>query len=109
MEPVIAHTLFSSLGTLRRACATLRERCVDGITANRERCREMVAGSIGLATALNPYIGYERAAEVAKEALATGRNVADIVLERGILTPEELEDILKPENMTAPRPFRPAR
>ena len=106
MEPVIAHTLFSNMDQLRRACRTLRDKCVVGITANRERCRELVANSIGLATALNPYIGYERAAEVAKLALATGRNVADIVLEQHILTQDELDDILRPENMIAPRPFR---
>jgi len=106
MEPVIAHTLFSTLTILRRACRTLRERCVTGITANREHCRRMVENSIGLATALNPYIGYERASEVAKEAMASGRTVAEIVLEKGILTSEELEDILKPENMMAPRQFR---
>lgn len=106
MEPVIAHTLFSALGMLRRAATTLAERCVTGITANRERCRELVESSIGLATALNPYIGYEASAEVAKEALATGRGVADVVLERGLLSREELDDILLPENMVAPRYFR---
>ncbi|WP_461211390.1 aspartate ammonia-lyase [Desulfocurvus sp. DL9XJH121] len=109
MEPVIAHTLFSNLDLLINACRTLREKCVTGITANRERCRDLVQCSIGLATALNPYIGYERACDVAKRALAEDRSVADIVLEEGILSEEELEDILRPENMIAPRPFRSPR
>lgn len=81
------------------------ERCVKGITANRQRCREMVDNSIGLVTALNPYIGYEKAAEIANEALETGRSVYAIVLEKGYLSKEELDDILSPENMTKPRYF----
>lgn len=102
-EPVIAYNLFSSLDMLGRACRTLAERCVVGITANRERCRQMVENSIGLVTALNPYIGYERSAEIAKEALASGRSVYAIVLEKGYLTQQQLDEILSPHNMTRPR------
>jgi aspartate ammonia-lyase len=102
-EPVIAYNLFSSLDMLGRACRTLAERCVMGITANRERCRQMVENSIGLVTALNPYIGYERSAEIAKEALASGRSVYAIVLEKGYLTQQQLDEILSPQNMTRPR------
>jgi len=105
MEPVIAFNLFRSIDMLGRACQTLAERCVNGITANRERCREMVERSIGLVTALNPYIGYERSTEIAAEALQSGRAVLEIVLEKGYLTAAELEDILSPENMTQPRYF----
>jgi len=85
MEPVIAYNLFTSLDMLGRACRTLADRCVDGITANREACRWMVENSIGLVTALNPYIGYEKSTLVADEALKSGRSVYEIVLEKGYL------------------------
>ncbi|GAB7024684.1 aspartate ammonia-lyase [Salidesulfovibrio brasiliensis] len=105
MEPVLGHSLFESLNIIRRGCYTLSDLCVKGITANEDRCRELVQNSIGLVTALNPYIGYERATEIAKEALKTGRSVYDIVLEKQYLTKEELEDVLSPQNMTKPRYF----
>ncbi|HVX31214.1 MAG TPA: aspartate ammonia-lyase [Nitrolancea sp.] len=104
-EPIIAHSLFDSLHHLRNGCLTLSERCVDGITANRERLHEMVTHSIGLITALNPYIGYTNATEIAQEALATGGSVADLVLERGLLTKEQLAEILRPDLLTQPRPL----
>jgi aspartate ammonia-lyase len=103
MEPLIAYNLFSSIDMLSRACHTLGERCVRGITANREVCRQNVENSIGLVTALNPILGYEKASEIAKEALETGGAVYEIVLEKGYLSQAELEDLLKPENMTRPR------
>jgi aspartate ammonia-lyase len=103
MEPVIAYNLFSSIDMLERACQTLGERCVRGITANREVCRRYVENSIGLVTALNPLLGYEKASEIAKEALETGGSVYEIVLAKGYLSQEALEDLLKPENMTRPR------
>lgn len=103
MEPVIAYNLFTSLDMLGRACRALADRCVDGITANRDVCRSMVEHSIGLVTALNPYIGYERTSQVADEALKSGRSVAEIVLEKGYLSQAELDDILSPQNMTRPR------
>ncbi len=103
MEPVIAYNLFTSLDMLGRACRTLADRCVSGITANREACRSMVEHSIGLVTALNPYIGYEKSTQVADEALKTGRSVYEIVLEKGYISKAELDDILSPENMTRPR------
>ena len=79
-EPIIAHSLFKSLNHLRNGCLTLAERCVKGITANREHLRQLVEHSIGIVTALNPYIGYTNATAVAQEALATGRSVYDLVL-----------------------------
>lgn len=103
MEPVIAYSLFQSINMLRRACITLADKCVLGITANVDRCRELVENSIGLVTALNPYIGYEKSAEIAKEALKTGGSVYQIVLDKGYLSQQELDDILKPENMVRPR------
>jgi aspartate ammonia-lyase len=102
-EPVIAYNLFTSIDMLGRACRTLALRCIQGITANREHCRQMVENSIGLVTALNPVIGYEKSAEIAKEALASGRSVSEIVLEKGYLSREDLERLLSPENMTRPR------
>lgn len=105
MEPVLGQSLFESINILRRGCITLADKCINGITANVERCREMVEHSIGLVTALNPYIGYEKSTEIAKEAMSSGRAVYEIVLEKGYLTRDELEDILKPENMTMPRYF----
>ena len=103
MEPVIAYKLFTSIEMLGRGCRTLAERCIDGITANREVCRRQVESSIGLVTALNPVIGYEKSTEIAHEALISGRSVYEIVLEKGYLTRPELEDLLRPENMTRPR------
>jgi len=103
MEPVIAYSLFTSLDMLGRACRTLADRCVSGITANRDECRAMVERSIGLVTALNPYLGYEASTQLAAEALTSGRSVYEIVLEKGYLTRAELDDILSPENMTRPR------
>ena len=106
-EPIIAHSLFKSLAHLRNGCITLANRCVKGITANREHLRRMVENSIGLVTALNPYIGYERASAVAKEAHDTGRSVYDLVLEKGWLSKAQLDDILRPEVLTQPRPVAP--
>jgi len=107
MEPVIAYSLFTSLDMLGRACRTLSEHCIKGITANREVCRRMVENSIGLVTALNPLLGYEKCTEISGIALTTGRSVYDIVLEKGYLTKAELDDVLSPENMTRPRYIHP--
>jgi aspartate ammonia-lyase len=85
---------------MRNACVVLRERCVDGITANPARLRYFVEHSIGVVTALVPAIGYERATQVAKEALDTGRGVYEVVREKGLLTREELDRLLNPEAMT---------
>jgi len=79
---------------------TLKYKCVDGITANIERCRELVENSIGVITALNPVIGYELSTQIAKEALEKNRGVYELVLEKKILTKEELDKLLAPENMT---------
>jgi aspartate ammonia-lyase len=99
-EPIIAHCLFRSLRHLRAACLVLAERCVTGITANREHLRHEVEDSIGLVTALNPYIGYEQATAVAQEALTTGRGVYELVLAKGLLPKERLDEILRPEQLT---------
>jgi aspartate ammonia-lyase len=101
-EPIIAHSLFKSIAHLAAACRTLAERCVKGITANRERARRLLDDSTALVTALNPYIGYARSSEIAQEALATGRRVYDLVLERGLMSREQLEEVMKPEALTRP-------
>lgn len=101
-EPVIAFNLFQSISMMCNAFDTLSKKCIDGITANEARCKDLVLQSIGLVTALNPFIGYQNATAVAKEALETGGSVYDIVLEKGLLTKEQLDEYLKPENMTHP-------
>jgi aspartate ammonia-lyase len=108
-EPIIAYSLFQSLTHLRAGCLTLAERCVRGITANPAHLRRMVEHSIGMVTALNPYIGYEHASAIAQEALATGQSVYDLTLARGLLTKDQLDDILRPEVLTRPRSTLPAR
>ncbi|MCC6259369.1 MAG: aspartate ammonia-lyase [Anaerolineales bacterium] len=104
-EPIIAHSLFDSLIYLKNGCLTLTEKCVRGITANKEHLAEMLNKSIGIVTALNPIIGYENASAVAKEAYETGKGVAEVVLEKGLLSKEQLDDILRPEVLTQPRWF----
>ncbi|MDM8552198.1 aspartate ammonia-lyase [Desulfobacterales bacterium HSG2] len=103
MEPVIAFNIFQSHKMLTHAMTTLTHRCIRGITANREHCRYMAENSIGIVTALNPHIGYENSTRIAKTALETNRSVMELVLEEKLLSEKELEDILKPENMTRPR------
>lgn len=102
MEPVIAYSLFQSISMLRNACFTLADKCVCGITANVERCRELVDNSIGLVTALVPFLGYEICAEVAKDAFKSGRSVRELLLEKTLVTEEELNRLMKPENMICP-------
>jgi len=102
LEPVLAFNLFQSIRMLERAFSALRRLCVDGITANEAHCRAQVERSIGLATALLPWIGYAGASRVAKEAQASGRSVAEVVTELGLLTRAQLDEILQPEKMVAP-------
>ena len=104
-EPIIAHSLFKSIGHLSRGCLILADKCVDGITANRERLEASVLGSIGIVTALNPIIGYANATEVAAEAHRTGKGVAELVEARGLMTAEALAEVLRPEALTQPRPI----
>jgi aspartate ammonia-lyase len=106
MEPVITFNLFESMDMLTDGVRTLTERCIRGITANSDRCRDLVEASIGIVTALVPVIGYERAGKVAKEALASGRPVREILLSDGDLSADELDTWLSPEAMTKPREIR---
>jgi aspartate ammonia-lyase len=102
MEPLIAFKLFTSINHLTRVLKILRERCIVGITANKERCRAMVMNSIGLVTALVPTLGYEACSEIAKKALKTDGSVYEIVLEEGYLSKEDLDRLLSPEAMLQP-------
>src|SRR5437870_6872536 len=104
-EPIIAHSLFKSVNHLKAGCLTLAAKCVNGITANREHLRRGVENSIGIVTALNPYIGYANATEIAQQALVTGQSVYDLVLAKKLLTREQLDQILQPEVLTKPRAF----
>jgi aspartate ammonia-lyase len=101
-EPIIAHSLFKSLQHLAAACATLNQRCVKGIQANVARARALLDDSTALVTALTPLLGYARSAEIAQEALASGRRVYDLVLEKGWVAREQLDRILQPEVLTRP-------
>ncbi|OGO05726.1 MAG: hypothetical protein A2Y73_07250 [Chloroflexi bacterium RBG_13_56_8] len=102
MMPLLAHNLIESLEILTNGIRAFSERCMRGIEANEERCRQLAEHSMGLATALNPYIGYAAAAKVAQEALARGVSLRQVVLEKGYLTAEQLDAVLDPSAMTEP-------
>jgi aspartate ammonia-lyase len=101
-EPIIAHSLFKSLQHLTSGCITLNERCVKGIQANAARARYLLDESTALVTALTPILGYARSAEIAHDALSTGKRVYDLVLEKGWMTREQLDEVLRPEILTKP-------
>ena len=98
-EPIIAYRLLRSIDELRNACNVLRTRCVVGITANPDRLRWFVEQSIGVVTALVPTLGYAKATQVAKEALESGRGVYEVVLEKKLMSREQLDEILNPRSM----------
>ncbi len=106
MEPVIVQSIFESIEMLKNGMNTLKYRCIDGITANREICRKYIENSIGIVTALNPVLGYEICTALAREALEDNRSVYDLVIEKELLSEAELEDILKPENMIRPKKIK---
>lgn len=109
MEPVIAQSIFESMEMLKNGMRALQERCITGITANEERCRAMVEGSIGIVTALNPILGYEVCTDLAREAQKSNRGVVELVLERKLLSRKELDRLLAPERMLAPQRMRSRR
>ncbi len=98
-EPVVAYSLFNSIVMLEKAMRTLADKCINGISANEKICSDFVYNSVGIVTALNPYIGYENSAAIAKEALNLGKSVAELVLEKGLLSKEKIDEILSPQNM----------
>ena len=99
-EPVVFYNLFESLTALTGAVSTLTDHCITGITADRERCRTLMEASAGIATALCPYIGYQKSAEIAKAALKSNRTVRELILEEHLMTAAELEQVLDPYAMT---------
>jgi aspartate ammonia-lyase len=101
-EPIIAHSLFESIGHLTAGCQTLADRCVKGIKANVERARRLLDESTALVTALTPVLGYARSSEIAREALATGARVYDLVMQKNLMTREQLDAVLRPEVLTRP-------
>jgi aspartate ammonia-lyase len=103
MMPVIAWNALHSSRILRTATTALRVKCVEGVTANQTRARELLDRSTAVATALSPHIGYAATAEIAKESVRTGKSIREIARERGVLTDAQLEDILSPERMTRPQ------
>ncbi len=104
MEPVIAFSIFSSLSYLTNACDALSEKCIRGITANPKVCYDQVMNSVGIVTSLNPILGYEKASEIAKEALNTGKTVFNIVVEeQKLITIEKWNEIYSLENMIHPK------
>ncbi len=103
MEPIMALCLFTGIDRLGKGLRALQDKCVAGITANEERCRQLVEHSIGIVTALLPYIGYEQAASIARDALSTGRSVIEIAREQKLLDKAQIEKILSPDNMLQPQ------
>lgn len=102
-EPILFYNLFESLETLSHAISTLVDNCIIGITANEDHCLELLEESVGIATALCPYIGYKKSTEIAKSSLKTGIPIRKLVLKNGILTKEKLDSILNPATMTTPK------
>lgn len=101
-EPIIFYCLFQSIDTLGYGVQTFVDNCVIGITANENRCRYFVENSVGIITAICPYVGYQKAADIAKEAIKTGESVRKLIIEKGILTEEQMKEILDPVQMTEP-------
>ena len=99
-EPVVFCNLFESITTLEKAVDTLSVNCITGITANRKHCKDLMESSAGIATALCPHIGYKASATIAKTAVKAGKSVRELVLEQGIMTEKELEEVLDPYLMT---------
>ena len=102
MMPVMAHNLLQSIHLLSSASSVFAEKCVNGLKAEKERCREMTEKSLAMVTALSPRIGHDAAAKIAREAYETGRTVREVALQKGVLPEKELEKILDPWRMTKP-------
>jgi fumarate hydratase class II len=102
MMPVMAHNILESIRLLTNAVETFRERCVEGITANKDRCSELVEYSMAMVTSLAPIIGYDRAADIAKQSAKTGRTVRELCREQQVLPEDELTGALDPVAMTRP-------
>ncbi len=102
MMPVMQYKLLDAVSILTNALKVFTDKCVRGITVNEERCYQYATGSMAIVTALNPYIGYSKAAEAAKESLLTGKSIKEIILEKGLMSEEKLDELLSPLSMTKP-------
>jgi aspartate ammonia-lyase len=100
-EPLIAHNILSSMSLLKNAIGTFTERCIDGLEARPDQCAAHIEAGVSTVTALVPLLGYERAASLAKQALAEGRTVRELALRTGMLTPEQLDEVLQPRRLAA--------
>lgn len=103
MEPIMAESLFTSVALLRNACDMLEQRCIRGITANEEVCRSNVTSSIGIISYLSPFIGHHNGDLVGKECQRSGRSVREVVQEWGLLSAEQLEEVLSSDNLMRPQ------
>ena len=101
-EPIVFYCIFQSIDTLTYAVKTFIDNCVSGITANESRCKYLVENSVGVITAICPYVGYQKAAEIAKKAIKTGDSVRELILKEKLMDTEQLDAILDPVNMTEP-------
>ena len=105
MEPIIVFSMFESIEMMTKAMTTLRDKCIIGITANEEHCKQLVYNSIGIVTALLPYLGYETCSKLARKAMETGKGIYDLILEDNLMTKAELDEMLRPEKMIKPVRF----
>ncbi|MEG0947757.1 MAG: aspartate ammonia-lyase [Bacteroidales bacterium] len=105
MEPIIVFSMFESIEMMTKAMTTLRDKCIIGITANEEHCRNLVYNSIGIVTALLPFLGYETCSRLARKAMETGKGIYELILDEKLMTKQELDEMLKPENMVRPNRF----
>jgi aspartate ammonia-lyase len=110
MMPTMSYSVLQSITITTNMLRVFTEKCVAGLTANQKRCDFYAQSTVSLATALNPYIGYAKAAEIAKESVATGRSIIEIAREKKLLSEKEIEEILDPVRMTEPqRPLEAAK
>ena len=109
MEPIIVFSMFESIEMMTKAMTTLRDKCIIGITANEERCRNLVYNSIGIVTALLPFLGYETCSRLARKAMDTGKGIYELILDEKLMTKQELDEMLKPEKMIRPNRFEPEK
>lgn len=103
MMPIIAHNLLESVGLLSNACKLLSEKCVSGISVNKERCAALMEQSLSMVTSLAPIIGYDKASDLAKEAFRTGQTIRELLLAKNVLSPEKIEEVLDPRKMIVPQ------
>jgi aspartate ammonia-lyase len=108
MMPTMAYSVLQSITILTNMLRQFKEKCIDGISANEKRCHFYLEASVSLATALNPYIGYAKAAEIAKEAVASGRSIIEVAREKKLLSEQQIKEILDPVAMTEPRALGPS-